>query len=40
VLSGYSRFAHGRNIPAFASVRKPFDTKELVEVVERCVGRS
>src|SRR5213592_3991985 len=38
VLSGYSRFARGRNIPAFASVRKPFDTKELVEVVERCVN--
>ena len=37
VLSGYSRFARGRNIPAFATVRKPFDTKELVEVVERCV---
>jgi CheY-like chemotaxis protein len=37
VLSGYSQFAHGRNIPAFASVHKPFDTKELVEVVERCV---
>jgi len=38
VLSGYSRFARGRNIPAFASVRKPFDTEELVEVVERCVA--
>ena len=37
VLSGYSRFARGRQIPAFATVRKPFDTKELVEVVERCV---
>jgi CheY-like chemotaxis protein len=39
VLSGYSRFARGRNIPAFATVRKPFDTKELVEVVERCVSQ-
>ena len=38
VLSGYSRFARGRDIPAFASVRKPFDTKELVEVVERCIA--
>jgi CheY-like chemotaxis protein len=38
VLSGYSRFARGRDIPAFATVRKPFDTKELVEVVERCVA--
>jgi CheY-like chemotaxis protein len=38
VLSGYSRFARGRHIPAFASVQKPFDTRELVEVVERCVA--
>ena len=37
VLSGYSRYARGREIPAFATVRKPFDTKELVRVVERCV---
>jgi CheY-like chemotaxis protein len=38
VLSGYSRFARGRNIPAFATIHKPFDTKELVEVVERCAA--
>jgi CheY-like chemotaxis protein len=38
VLSGYSRFARGRNIPAFANVRKPFDTKELVDVVEKCMS--
>jgi len=37
VLSGYSRFARGGKIPAFATVQKPFDTAELVEVVERCV---
>jgi DNA-binding response OmpR family regulator len=37
VLSGYSRFARGRSIPAFATVHKPFDTKELVEVVEKCL---
>jgi len=34
VLSGYSRFAHGRHLPAFATVRKPFDINELVRVVE------
>src|SRR5262249_22132569 len=39
VLSGYSRFARGRNIPAFATVCKPFDNRELVEVVERCMER-
>jgi len=39
ILSGYSRFARGRHIPAFATVQKPFDTEELVEVVERCTGR-
>ena len=40
VLSGYSRFARGRQIPAFATVQKPFDMLELVEVVERCVRSS
>jgi len=40
VLSGYSRFARGRHIPAFATVQKPFDMTELVEVVERCVRSS
>ena len=39
VLSGYSRFARGRDIPAFATVRKPFDTEELVRLVERCANR-
>ena len=38
VLSGYSRFARGRAIPAFATVRKPFDPNDLVEVVEQCMG--
>jgi DNA-binding response OmpR family regulator len=38
VLSGYSRFARGRPLPAFATVRKPFDPAELVGVVERCVA--
>ena len=38
VLSGYSRFARGRPLRAFATVRKPFDTAELVRVVERCVA--
>ena len=38
VLSGYSRFARGRAIPAVATVRKPFDPNDLVEVVEQCMG--
>ncbi len=38
VLSGYSRFARGRSIPAFATIHKPFDAKDLVEVVERCAA--
>ena len=40
VLSGYSRFTHGRDIPAFATVLKPFDCEELMQVIERCVQRS
>ncbi len=37
VFSGYSRFANGRQLETFATVRKPFDTKELMEIVERCL---
>ena len=40
VLSGYSRFTHGRDIHAFATVLKPFDCKELLHVIDRCVQRS
>src|SRR5256885_1061179 len=40
VLSGYSRFARGRDIPAFATLGKPFDTEELVKVVEKCIRGS
>ncbi len=39
VLSGYSRFTHGRDIPAFATVLKPFDCEELMDVIEQCVYR-
>ena len=39
VLSGYSRFARGRELPAFAVVRKPFEPEELARVVEECVER-
>lgn len=39
VLSGYSRFTHGRDIPAFATILKPFDCDELLHVIEQCVHR-
>ena len=39
VLSGYSRFARGRQLDVFGTLRKPFDTKELVAMVEKCVGK-
>ena len=39
VLSGYSRFTRGRDIPAFANVPKPFDCDELMHVIEQCVNR-
>jgi CheY-like chemotaxis protein len=38
VLSGYPRFVRGRPLAAFATVRKPFETEDLVRVVEECVS--
>jgi CheY-like chemotaxis protein len=38
VLSGYSRFTRGRELAAFATVRKPVSMKELLETVQRCRG--
>lgn len=36
VLSGYSRFTRGREIPAFARIPKPFHPEELLRVVDAC----
>ncbi|MEO8383167.1 MAG: response regulator [Acidobacteriota bacterium] len=36
VLSGYSRFTRGRELPSFGWMRKPFDPKALLELVEQC----
>lgn len=40
VLSGYSRFMRGRQLPTFAMLSKPFDHQELLRVVDACVNRS
>ncbi len=40
VLSGYSRFTAGRRLPTFATVAKPFDHRELLQVVEECVSQA
>lgn len=40
VLSGYSRFTRGRDIPAFAQVPKPFLSEELLRVVDACMEAS
>jgi outer membrane receptor protein involved in Fe transport len=40
VLSGYSRFTRGRDIPAFAMVLTPFDPQELLRVVEACAQQT
>lgn len=37
VLSGYSRFTHGRQLEAFAVLRKPFTIEALVAAVENCL---
>jgi two-component system, OmpR family, response regulator len=39
VLSGYSRFLSGRSLPTFATIAKPFDYRELLQVVADCVRR-
>ncbi|MGZ4809115.1 MAG: response regulator [Thermoanaerobaculia bacterium] len=37
VISGYSRFARGRDLATFATVPKPFDCGELMQVIHNCV---
>jgi DNA-binding LytR/AlgR family response regulator len=39
-LSAYSHFAGDRRLPeTFATIGKPFETKALVELVERCAAQ-
>ena len=38
VLSGFSAWTHGRTLPIFATVRKPFDYGHLLQLVEECAG--
>lgn len=40
VLSGYSAYTRGRELPAtFATLPKPFDYRELLRVVEECANQ-
>ena len=37
VLTGYSRYTRGRKLPqTFATLAKPFDYQELMELVDQC----
>jgi DNA-binding response OmpR family regulator len=40
VLTGYSQFTGGRQLPVFAMIRKPFDVQTLVKAVDACVRKS
>lgn len=37
VLSGYSRFTRGRELPTFGILPKPFDFKVLDELIDACI---
>ena len=39
VLSGYSRFTEGRQLPAFAVLEKPFEYNALLRAVEACAAQ-
>ena len=40
VLSGYSRFMSGRNLPSiFASIAKPFEYENFMETVNQCANQ-
>jgi len=40
VLTGYSRFTRGRKLPQiFATIAKPFEYRDLVQLVERCANQ-
>lgn len=36
VLSGYSRFTRGRDLPTLATVTKPFELHEIIALIDRC----
>ena len=40
VLSGYSHFTRGREIPAFAWIAKPYDAEALLKIVLECANQS
>lgn len=40
VLSGYSRFTQGRELPAFAVLEKPFEHDALLRAVEACAAQN
>lgn len=39
LLSGYSRSVESLSLPTFATLRKPFDLQELMQVVIDCVAQ-
>ena len=40
VLTGYSRYTRGRQLPeVFGKIAKPFEYRELTELVERCADQ-
>lgn len=40
VLTGYSQFTGGRQLPVFAMIRKPFEIQNLVSAVDACVRKA
>lgn len=41
ILSGYSHFTGARRLPqTFATIGKPFEHRELMQLVERCAGQA
>ena len=39
ILSGYSRFTRGRELPTFATVTKPFDLESIAQLIDECASR-
>ena len=40
VLSGYSQYTRGRQLPTFAAVTKPFEIDEISATIDACVRQS
>jgi len=38
VLSGFSKYSRGRKLPTFAAIPKPFEYRQLLDLVEQCAG--